>query len=59
MRRDIEVLKNTARNKTEQEKVNAVVAAPSPPSATVAVSTVSAAVNTDSYDILEVCLPLM
>ena len=56
MRRDIEVLKNTARNKTDQEKVKvAVAAAPSPPTATVAVSTVSAAVNTDSYDILEVC----
>ena len=57
------MLKNTSRNKAEQEKVSTGIAtnAPPPPppasagsTATVAVSTVSAAVNTDSYDILEV-----
>ncbi len=58
------MLKNTSRNKAEQEKVTTGIAtnAPPPPpppasagsTATVAVSTVSAAVNTDSYDILEV-----
>ena len=53
MRRDIEVLKNTSRNKTEQEKVTTAVATAAS-TATAAVSTVSAAVNTDSYDILEV-----
>ena len=66
MRMDIEVLKNTSRNKAEQEKVTTGIATNAPPllpppppasagsTATVAVSTVSAAVNTDSYDILEV-----
>ena len=59
------MLKNTSRNKAEQEKVSTGIATNAPPplppppasagsTATVAVSTVSAAVNTDSYDILEV-----